>query len=367
MTNNAFLHVSDAFIEENKLWMLTKEADALCKFDLENGTMEKCYYLPTGVQFEYGHLVMRNIDNYIYILPFNDSHMYCFEKDKESFRELEIICDGNDMLQNQKCRIIGCYDNKIVLITNDAKDILFIDQDSLETTKISGHISEMSNQGINVESNIFSDCYLQQKNMLYVPIYMHSYILAVDMDKQTYKLHCLSKDKKIKLRTIDKGLEENQFLLTTTDNERIIWSLNDGIKSIYKFKNTNRVGRYVRAYSLNDAYYYIPTHERKIYVERDGDVSEIPFKYPDMGDYAEYEFTQYECIFCHDGKIYIQARSNGAFYVLDPKGDNVVDLNIGIPVENKSKLIKDSYEVRGIPDIIWESYGLELSDYLKII
>lgn len=364
---NIFFVSKNVLVEEDSLWMLTNDTNVLCQFDLSSMKYLSSFVLPEKKITQYGHYSFTKVGKNVYVLPFINEDMFVIDIQTGEIKREKIPYKNSEKTQYGKFRIIGNDDNKILMIGHNIKGIFVYDDKGFRVSY--KYLDILKGAGIDItqEDSFFSDCYLQLGSKIYIPLYKNNYLFIVNIENESYQI--IKMDEEIRLRTIDIINEKEAiFLFTTVDDERVIWSLKKGIIEKRKLNVLNLGEKiYIRAYYINNKYYYISAYERKIFVEKDYKMLEIPFEYPNGEILEEGIFTQFEAVFKNGKNIFFQARSDGSVFYIDTESDSIKRKDINISQEQKNSLIKETYYGKKNEDVWKENYCLNLSNFIEIV
>lgn len=365
--NNTFFISKNVRVEKNTLWMLTNDTNVLCEFDLSNMKYLSSYILPINKVIQYGCYAFTKSGEVIYVLPFLNEDMFVVNVQNGNIKKVELPYRNGDRMQSGKFHIVGNVNNKLVMLGHNIKGIFVYDEKDIHVNYEYLDLIKEAGIDINQENAFFSDCYIQLQNKIYAPFYKKNFLFVLNIEDETYQI--LKIDDSIRLRTIDIINEKEEiFLFTTVDDERVIWSQKKGIIE-KKRLNVLNLGEklYMRSYYVNNKYYYIAALERKIFVEKDNMMIEIPFEYPIEQSFKEGECTQFEAVFKNNMLIFFQVRSDGSIFCIDTERDCIKRMDIDISIEQRNSLIKNAYQNKKIESIWNENSYMNLKNLLDII
>ena len=365
--NNILFVSKNILVEDNLLWMLTNDTNVLCQFDLSNMKYLSSYVLPIDKVIQYGYYAFTKVGKNVYVLPFRNEDMFVIDVQNGEIKKEKIPYRSSDRAQRGKFHIVGNVNNKLLMVGHNIKGVFVYDEKGFCVSYEYLDIIKEAGIDINQEDSFFSDCYLQLGSKIYAPLYKKNYLFVVNIAEESYQI--IKIEENVRLRTIEIINEKEEiFLFTTVDDERVIWSPKKGV---IEKKNLNvlKLGEklYTRAYYINNKYYYIAAYERKIFVEKNNKMVEIPFEYP-MGEiFKEGECTQFEAVFRNERGVFFQARSEGSIFYIDTESDSIKQIDISISKEQRDSLIKKSYYGKKI-EFIWnENSYLNLLYFIDIV
>ena len=350
------------------MWILTNYTDVLCCIGLSDGKLHNYYIVPGSETKEYAHLVMVDTGRNYYLLPYNETQIVKFDKITRSFKN-EDFEFGNTMNDGgfSKIQIMAEYNGKFILITNGGRTIWHGNASTSEVKELNDFLPNLRISGVNINGKIFHDCSCQKKESLYVPVIGQDYIVEFNILTGSYNVEKVPSEVDYRLRTIDRDEQDGVFLLTTLDNQRILWDTQNGTVDVKELSNTNKNGECHRAYRINSINVYIPSHERKLYVEKENEIKAVDFLYPKCDEYPEHQYTQYEFAFIYNSKIYFQTRATGEIFVLNPENNKVDIVEINVGVEEKKNIMREVYAARGLKTLMSEVRDFDLQDFINVL
>lgn len=368
MNHNEFLISKSAFAENGYIWMLTEQTEMLCCIDIQKREIKKCFIIPGKRTEEISDIIMKNTNESIFFSSCNDKRLFRFVKGKRTFVNIFETISIEKKFKKGLHELIGAYDDCLVFFLKESESIVFLDVNTGNYHEDYVIFQRLKENGAEINGQIFSGGCFQEENKLYIPINEQNFLLMFNISEQSYNIYQLSKDINYKLSTIDRDILNGDFLLTTKDNQAIIWNPDEGIKSVTKLKNSNENNTYRDAFRISGRNYFIPLYRRKIYTEMLGKVEEMEFDYPNVEDkFRENIYEQYRAIFKYEKYVYFQARTNGQMYFIDTDNNMIQEYNVEITHEEKANYIAESYRKRGKPEIYIEDYDFALADYFRVV
>lgn len=367
--NNAIFVAKSAIVDKNELWMLSNDADVLLHFDFVNMKLSNYYILPGEKLLQYSHLVMAKNGNSIYIAPYMGDMLFLFDSLSGEIKNIAIPYDASEAEQKNKFNIAVVWKSQLVLVGHAIKGIFYYDMISGGFVRDTKYLDMIKKVQYDISGFLFGDCYYQKENKLYIPLFCRNMILEIDLDKHINKIHELKYDTEIKLCTID-GYEQDgreKFLLTTKNDEMLIWSPVNGVekmKDLGLLCGEEKV--YMRAFHMNEKNYYIAAYERRVFVEIGDEIRELNFEYENKGGVKEAAGgTQFEAIFKNGTDIYFQARSNGQLFKIDTVTDAIYQIDFDIVPEKRREIIEQICISRPMVDILIENMWMDVNVFLK--
>lgn len=367
--NNAIFASMDAIIENNDLWMLSENADVLLHFDFTRLKLLDYHILPCKKLILNAHMRLRKSGNIIYIAPYMENSLVYFDYVSGEMGDINIPYEDSEIGVKNKFNIIVVWKSHLILVGHAVRGVFYYDVISGSFKKYVGYLDELKKEGCDASSPLFSDCYYQKENKLYIPIFCKNMILEIDLDTCINTIYKLQYEKEIKLRTID-GYDQDgteKFLLTTVNDEMLIWSPVNGVekmKALGLLRGEEKI--YVRAFRMEEKNYYIAAYERKVFVEVDDRIQELEFEYESRGGYEEaVGRTQFEAVFKKGADIYFQARSNGQLFRIDTATDVVHRVDFDVTSEKRKEIADKVYSSRPIIDMLTEGAWFGLDSFLK--
>lgn len=368
--NNAIFTAQDIIIDGDDLWMLLNDTDILSHFDFNSLNLIDYYIVPGEKMVQYAHVRLKKIGDRIYVVPFMESGLFCFNCTLEKIEEINIPYENGELKRKSKFNIVVVWKTQLVLIGHSIKGVFYYDTISGSFEKDVGYLEKLKKAKCDVSDILFSDCYYQSEDKLYIPVYGKNIILEIDLENHINRVYELQCEKEIKIRTIDGYYQDGKekFLLTTVNDEMIIWSLADGVEKIKELGLLHGEEKiYMRAFCVKGKNYYIAAYERKVFVETENGIRELEFEYEDRGGFEEaIGYTQFEAIFKNGEDIYFQARSNGQLFKIDTEIDAIQQLNFNVTQEKKEEIIREVCNRRPMSDLFVENTWFGLDGFLKV-
>lgn len=368
--NNALFATYGAIIDGNDLWILTEGTDVLLHFDLTSMKLLNYYLIPAKNMVSCAHLKIIKVEDVIYAAPFKGKGLAYFNSKTEEIGNIDVPYEIHELEIKNKFNILTAWKSTLVLVGHAVRGIFYYDLSSQRFIRDTTYLEKIKRAGCEKTGILFSDCYCQRKNKLYLPILGSEFVLEADLEHREYKIYKLRHEKQISLRTID-GYVQNgkeKFLLTTTDDEALVWSPADGVESMEKLERLRGKEKiYVRAFHVGEKNYYIAACERKVFVEKEDSIRELGFAYESRGAYDEAEgYTQFEAVFKNGTEIYFQARSNGQIFRIDTTTDTIHRLDFDVTSEQKKEILRRVCHSRTISEMLIENAGFDLDSFLEM-
>lgn len=357
---------SSLLVEGKNLWLLTTHTDVLMCFQSSDMRLMEYYIVPAQYLQKDVHARLQNANDGIYILPCMGNDIFYFSKTQKTMRKISLTFLGQEHANKRKFHTVAFWKGHLFLIGYDIGGIYDLDEETGNISKEETYLDMLRSAGAETEGTIFSDCACQDGNMLYLPLTDQPFILCMNLDERSFHVFRLSGEKNFRLCTIDKCADSRSFFLTTSDDEKIIWSPKKGLEGWKELGMLKKEKKYLCAYHVNDKYYYIPANERKIYVEKEGKIRNLPYEYPSNTKYPEHDTIQYEMVDRYENVIYFQARDGHLFYI-DTENDEIHGIKFSVSTDQISEMKKRILEVRNIPATVHEKYCFHLGDYLQMV
>lgn len=364
--DNSMFASSSLLVEGEDIWFLTSQTDVLIRFRISDMELMEYYIVPAEYLQKDIHVRLENANNGIYIVPYRGEGLFYFDKKTKTMKEISTSIFKQGFAEKRRFRITAFWKGHLFLVGHDISCIYDLEEETGHVSEIKTYLDVLHTAGAETRGAIFSDCFYQYGSMLYIPLVNQSYILCMNLEDRSFYAFQLSERKKIRLCTIDKYGEEGKFLLTTLDDEKIIWSPKNGLEEWEKLGVLRKEKMYLRAYHVNNKNYYIPAKERKIYVEKEGIIRILPFVYPLNTKYPEYDTFQYEVVDKFSNIIYFQIRDGHLFYI-DTVKDEIHNMNFSVSNDTMREIKKHVLGVRNIPKTVDERYCFHLGDYLEMV
>lgn len=364
--DNSMFASSSLLVEGEYIWFLTSQTDVLIRFRISDMKLMEYYIVPGEYLQKDMHVRLENADNRIYIVPYRGDGLFYFDKKTKMVKEISSSIFKKGMLEKRKFRIAAFWKGHLFFVGHEISCIYDLEEETSRVSVIKAYLDVLSTAGAETKGAIFSDCFYQDGNMLYIPLVNQSYILCMNLEDRSFYPFQLSGRKKIRLCTIDKYEDKEKFLLTTLDDEKIIWSPKNGLEEWEELGVLRKEKMYLHAYHINNKNYYIPAKERKIYIEKEGIIRILPFVYPINTKYPEYDTIQYEVVDKFSNIIYFQIR-DGHFFYIDTVKDEIHNMNFSVSNDTMREIKKHVLDVRNIPKTVEERYCFHLGDYLEMV
>lgn len=367
--NNAIFVAKSAIVDGNNLWMLSNDTDVLLHFDFVSLKLLDYLIIPGEKLIQYAHLGLVKIGDTIYIAPYVDYTLFFYNCVSGQLGNISIPYETDKIQKRNKFNIVVTWNRQLVLVGHAVKGIFYYDIATGSFTRDTGYLDALEQAGCDMNATLFSDCYCQRDNKLYIPIFCRNMVLEIDLDRKINKVYRLSHDKEIRLRTID-GYDEDgreKFLLTTVDDEMLIWSPESGVEKRKKLGLLrSKEGMYMRAFHVREKNYYIAAEERKVFVETDNKIQQLEFEYESRGGVKEAAGgTQFEAIFKEGMNIFFQARSNGQLFKIDTSVDTIYRMNFDVMPEKRNEIVNRVCRSRPVDDMLIENMWFGLNRFLK--
>lgn len=367
--DNAVFVAKNVAVDGENLWMLSNDTDVLMHFDFTNLKLLDYHVIPGEKLMQYAHLALAKVGDIIYIVPYRESSLFFWDCAAGELGNIKIPYERDEVGKEEKFNIAVAWKSHLVLVGHTVRGIFYYDTVSGNFVRDMGYLEDLRKTGCDINGVLFSDCYYQKENRLYIPIYSSPVILEIDLETHINTIHKLQDGKEIRLRTIDGYLqgEKEKFLLTTIKDERLIWSAENGVekrKELGLLHGEEKI--YMRAFHIGGKNYYISAYERKVFVEAGDRIQELEFEYESRGGVEEaVEKTQFEVIFKWGQSIYFQARSNGQLFKIDTLSDTICRIDFDVTPEKRKEIVDRVFDRRQIIDILTESSWFRLDDFLK--
>lgn len=357
---------SSFFVDGEDLWLLTGYSDVLMHFCRSDMTLIEYFIIPAKYLQRAVHFRLENTEKGIYILPHMANNFFYFDKQIKTLKEISLPPVEPQLSRKRKIRLSAFWNGNLVLLGYDIPYIYFLNDASEEITTNNTYLDELQAAGAKKGETIFSHCACRDENKFYIPLTGQAFILCIDLEEKSFRSFRVTKNDDIRLCTIDKYGYDEKFLLTTYDDERIIWSPENGVEELQKIGLLNKGEAYLRAYHIADKNYYIPAKERKIYVEQGNCIRDIPYVSAPNAAYPEHGTAQYETVYRDGSDIFFQTRS-GELFFLDTAKDEISAMKFQVSADQMEELKKRILEAREIPPCVMEQSCFCLKDYIKSI
>lgn len=371
--NNALFASLDAVVDGDDLWLLSVDMDVLLHFDFRSLKLLDYHIIPVEKWIPYAHVRLRKCGHNVYIVPYAENSMFFYDCVSREMGKIEFPYQNGESKKRSKFNMVVVWKSCLVIVGRDIRGIFYFDTISERFTKDIGYLVELEKVGCEGSALLFNDCYYQKENKLYIPVLKKNLILEIDLEKRTNKIYELKQEKGIRLRTIDIYEQDGKekFLLTTVDDEMLIWSPGDGIEKkralglLY-----GEYKAYARAFHVGTKNYYIASHERKVFVEEKDRIRELEFEYERRGGFNEavgdiQGYSQFNAVFRNGTDIYFQARSNGQLFKINTKIDKIQRVDFDVSLEKREEIIGQVCRSRQTVDVFMENLGFGLEYFLK--
>lgn len=367
--DNSVFAAKNVIVAGDELWMLSNNTDVLLHFDFKNLKLLDYHIIPGKKLMQYAHLALSKIENMIYIAPYMESSLVYFDCMSGEMGNIDIPYESDDAKKKDKFNIVVAWNSYLVLIGHTVRGIFYYDTLSGHFTRDVTYLEDLKKGGCDINDVLFSDSYYQRENRIYIPIYASPVILEIDLETRLNTIHKLYDEKEIRLRTIDGCSQggKGRFLLTTTNDESLIWSPVDGIEERKAFgflRGEEKI--YMRAFHVRGKNYYFSAYERKVFVETEERIQELEFEYESKGGVEEAAGkTQFEAIFKSGFDIYFQARSNGQMFKIDTSSDTIYRMDFDVELDKRKEIINRVFASRRVIDMLTESSWFGLESFLE--
>lgn len=357
-------------VDEKSLWILSEDTDTLMHFDLLTRELLDYHAISRKKLVPCAHLELQKNGNVIFVIPYRGRNLVSFDTGSGEMQYIEIPYKTDEVNKDGKFCIAIIWKFYLILVGYNIKGIFYYDTTSGSFTRDMEYLGKLEKLGCDLSKPLFSDNYYQYEEKVYMPVYSQNIILEIDLETHASRVYELQHKKKIKLCTIDGYIQngKEKFLLTTTDDEMIIWSPDSGIEKIEELKILTVYEKiYKRAFHIREKNYYIPAYERKVFVETDGAIKELEFEYESRGGFdGNSGHTQYEAVLKKDKDIYFQARSNGQLFRIDTETDKVYRIDFDVLSDKQEEVMYRVCSGREI-SVLNETACLRLDRFIKII
>lgn len=361
----------DALIDGDHLWLLSCEPDILLNFDFNSMKLRDYYIVPGEDVVQYAHLELENIGDVIYIVPYMKEGLYYLDRETNALKEIRIPYAEGETEKNCKFAFSTTWQSYLVLVGHAIQGIFYYDEKNNTFTRETGYLRELKKAGCDISKPLFGGWRYQSGEELLIPVYDSNFILQMNLERREYKIFELSAGKEIRLCTIDAFEEtgKRKYFLTTTNDEMLIWSPETGVEKMKELEMLGGDGtkRYLQALCANGKRYYLPSNERRIFVEDDDKIKELPYEYETRGSFAEVREPQFGAIVRFEDNIFFQARSNGQIFKIDTKEDKICRIDFDVMAEKKDEIISKLHHHRKRINCLKESSFYRLDNYIKMI
>lgn len=364
--DNAMFADSSFFVDGEDLWLLTGYSDVLIHFCRSDMTLIEYFIIPTQYLQRAAHFKLENTEEGIYILPHLANNIFYFDKRTKTLKEISLPPMEERLSAKRKIRLAAFWKGNLFLLGYDIPHVYFLNDATGEIVTNNTYLDELQTVGAKTGETVFSYCAYQDDNKFYIPLIGQAFILRIDLEEKSFCCFRVTKKDDIRLCTIDKYGYDEKFLLTTYDDEKIIWSPDKGVEELQKIGLLNKGDACLRAYHIGDKNYYIPANERKVYVEQGKSIRDIPYVSAPNAAYPEHKAAQYETVYRDGSDIYFQTRS-GELFFLDTTKEEISAMKFQISSDQMGEMKKKILEAREIPSCVIEQSCFHLEDYIRNI
>ncbi len=364
---NKFYVCNGSVILNNELWTLSVDLDLLLRIDMRSWTLIEAYSLDEPIKRQYQHIALTVLGEYIYIAPAYGKYLWRFHIPSETMEKM----DGLDYLgiyvDTNKFQIVTEYGSKVYMLGNQLPGLYIYDLKSKQISVYEDYIATLRGKLATNRTDFFLNGYLKDQSFLYVPVYKSGMIIRFDLENISYEIFNIMPEISLTLHSISKCKEG--FLLTTQNDERIIWNPN-GLADYRKLGQLSPKSMYKSYYYAVELYsgkYYIPNHELCIIRENEKGIEKVYRFNLEGSTYSEYcQTTLFELVFEYEGDLYIQSRYLGSVYQIDGKSGDVKEIEIKVESELKSKINKN-YMRRKQEKFFEENKDIGIKDFINYI
>lgn len=362
------IDVTNVIVDGDSIWMLTANTDILCEFESDTLKLNSYNIIPCCQQLPYAHYSIAKNGNRVYVLPFQDNTMYVVETDSKRIVSKKIPFASEFENVYGKTIIAGCYENKLLFIGHNVKGIYIYDEMKDEFVVSMSYLEDLEKNGISSKNDrpLFSDCFIQIQNQLFIPVYKSGFIFIIDIVSEEHRIVKVGEGFLLKTIDLINGFED-RFILTTTDDRRLIWSATEGVIEDRKLNLLQGNEKYyLNAFYDNDKIIYIAACERKVFVEDNNSIKEIPFDYPE-NDQFPIGNVQFNVAFKFNGFVYVQQRYNGQFMSIDTNTSEIKYVDIKMDKDQLYEMNRKAYsQKKGV--LLKESDNeLDLENYINCV
>ncbi len=350
-------------IDDDFVWILSWEYDILIQ--IERTTFEYCdaFCVPIQEMKTFQHLAIASSGNRIYVIPFNDENLYYFNIDEKEFYRLDIPYEINEKSIKGKFCFAVCWNNRLALFGNNLKFVLYYDESTNQFFRDDSFLECLESAGVDVNHTVFTEFYSQVDNLVYVPVYNTSIIIIFDLESKEYTI--LDMGNNFKLNTIFsyKDRDETRFMLTTTDDNVVMWSPTKGIEGIKNNHLKKENDKYKFAGCVDGKSFFILERDTHIYATDDTGILKIEVgKSKQTIDYVLYGFAT-----MIDGSLVFQERESGRLFSLDAVTCDIKELPTSISYEKISEILKHRFKMCQKVGIINEKKIFGLTSFIETI
>lgn len=368
-SDNSLFTGTGVVIDRNDMWILTEDTNAIMHFDLCSMRLLDYHVVLKEKIVQCSHLGLQKNGNILFAIPFSESNLISFDISSYETRYIEIPYRESEADRNNKFSVAISWESYLILAGANIPGIFYYNIVSGRFTRDTRYLDKLEASGCDLSRPLFSENYFQNEENVYIPVYSQNFILKINLKTRTNIIYELKNENKIELCTID-GFYQNgkeKFLLTTTNDEMLIWNQESGIEEIKKL-GVLTVGEktYKRAFHIKGKNYYISAYERKVFVERNGIIREMEFDYESRcGFDGELGYVQFEVVLKRDEDIFFQARSNGQLFKIDTEADRVYSVEFDVEEEKKEEIISCVCDNREM-SVLYENACLSLDVLLRL-
>lgn len=364
--NNFIFADSNFFLDGEDLWLLTGYTDVLMHFCRSDMSLIEYFIIPTQFIQKNVHFRLENTKDGIYVIPHLGNNLFYFHKQTKELKEILLPSLEKQFVDKRKIRLAAFWNGNLFLAGYDVPSVYFLNHDSEEIVNDNTYLDALRITGAKAMGGIFGGCSCQSENKLYIPLTEQPFIFCADFAEKSFHVFRVMQKDEVRICTIDKYGCDEKFLLTTSDDEKIIWSPENGVEEQQKIGLLNKGESYLRAYHIENKNYYIPANERKIYVEQGKNIRDIPYASTLSVKYPEYTTEQYGWVYRSGKEIYFQTRS-GELLCLDTVKDEICTMEFHVSSDKVREMKDRILEMREIPSYVMEQSCFHLGDYLKSI
>ena len=313
-------------IDNDILWTVSYNTDALLKINLSNKQLINAYMIPGYNEKHYGNVSIVMGLGKVFIFPHNSVDIKVFDIDNETF---ELICFGSATeVPLIHISVIDCNEEKIYFWGLKDSGGYCLDIKTKRITEKSSYLNVLDEMGVDlINENVFY-FYEIKDNTVFMPIRDHNILLIYHIKTDEYEYKRIGNDN-IKLRTIT--FDNSIFVFTTSDDKIITWDGNH----ILSIDNLGILGEdgdrsYFDLIIHNKKLYLIPDGIYYIYLREEGNTKKIEYNYPRNNQISDVWGIKFMLCFYYDNKVFFQAYTNGQLFSIDLDTDVVSEFNIFI-------------------------------------
>ena len=299
---------------------------------------------------------------YLYILPMNSKELFRFNTDNAHFDTIEFTFPQLDYFKSMFTQIAVAYKDYVYFIGHDVRGLYEINTNNNSINRYANYLESLKNIGVDINGDVFGDSFIQDNNILYVPVNGKNLMVCFDLSNRNYSIVQL--EDKIRLRSIHKG--KKGYILTTLDGELAEWIPG---KNQVNFQNKYLIEGEKKSYFFalyhQGTYCYLPDYERNFFFQKGETVNKIRIDLIPEDYCKEKVIAQYEMMFISSNHLYFQAREDGTFFCFDFEKETLSKVDMKIQQDIRKEIVSDI--LRQSKLLINESGNIGVREFLEYL